>query len=197
MTPFNTVYHRTIAYKRYGLRWTDEEKNMLTRLFLAGADIGTICARLERPPEGVTARLLAQGLIAKIEGLFFRTDTDPEPTKEHMDTEIAPFTTFGRRDPTTLSSSSLIEGTVAFQSQPNFMQHFKGPAKMENIKNITLIDGQDAASLKDDAIFKKIAKLEQEVAAWKTIENKPKKLQLAIDKLQEDIKALVAYVDER
>jgi len=68
---------------------------------------------------------------------------------------------------------------------------------MENIKNITLIDGQDAANLKDDAIFKKIAVLEKEVAVWKIIENKPKKLQLAIDKLQEDIKALVAYVDAR
>jgi len=190
MTPFNTVYHRDKAYRRYGLRWCDAEKDHLKELYLSGATIDTICNKLERPPEGVTARLLAQGLIVKVDGLHFRTDS--EPTKVHMNTEL---TSFGRKDPTTLSSSTLVER--AFQSQPNFMQHFKGPAKMENIKNITLIDGQDAATLKDDAIFKKIAVLEKEVAVWKTIENKPKKLQLAIDKLQEDIKALVAYVDAR
>jgi len=174
------------------LRWCDAEKDHLKELYLSGATIDTICNKLERAPEGVTARLLAQGLIVKVDGLHFRTDS--EPTKEHMSIEL---TSFGRRDPTTLSSSTLVESAFCVDPRPNFMQHFKGPSKMENIKNITLIDGQDAANLKDDAIFKKIAVLEKEVAVWKTIENKPKKLLLAIDKLQEDIKALVAYVDAR
>ena len=67
----------------------------------------------------------------------------------------------------------------------------------KTIENITFIKGNKAETLTDNEIFSEIAKLEAQKAALNKIENKPKKLEAAIVKLQDDIQALVDYVDGR
>ena len=67
----------------------------------------------------------------------------------------------------------------------------------KTIENITFIKGNKAETLTDNEIFSEIAKLEAQKATLNKIENKPKKLEAAIVNLQDDIQALVDYVDGR
>lgn len=65
------------------------------------------------------------------------------------------------------------------------------------IETKTFIAGIDATTLSDEQIFKHIAKLEGEVDKLKAIRTVSKKLQAAIAKMEEDLVALVDYVDNR
>ena len=66
-----------------------------------------------------------------------------------------------------------------------------------NIETKVLIAGQDASTMTDKEIFSFIAKLEKEQAILEGVKNKPKKLNVALNALQEDILKLIAYVDDR
>lgn len=66
-----------------------------------------------------------------------------------------------------------------------------------NITTQTLIRGRDAASMSDEQIFQLITKLERDVEALLAIKAKSVKLQAAVASLNQDIDALVAYVDGR
>jgi hypothetical protein len=66
-----------------------------------------------------------------------------------------------------------------------------------NIETKTFIAGTDAANMDDTQIFRYIAKLEGEIDRLKAIRAGSKKLQAAIAKLEEDVQALVEYVDGR
>jgi hypothetical protein len=66
-----------------------------------------------------------------------------------------------------------------------------------NIETKTFIAGTDASTMDDAQVFRHIAKLEGEVDKLKAIRAKSTKLAAAIEKLECDIAALVAYVDAR
>ena len=61
----------------------------------------------------------------------------------------------------------------------------------------TYIGTVDASTLSDTEIFALIAKKEVEVRQWMAITNRPKKLEALIQKAEDDIQKLVAYVDGR
>ena len=65
------------------------------------------------------------------------------------------------------------------------------------IETKTFIQGEDAANLTDDQIYAKIVKLQDRIAGYDKIANKPKKLQLLILDLIADIGKLVRFVDSR
>jgi len=170
MTPYNAYWATSKTFRNKGKLWTEEEKEQLRRMFCAGDKIETICEFLERPPEGVKAKLVAEKLIV-----------EAEPTSEDY------------HRPDYYINPKILPANPAFPARSSISEEHP----MKNIEQITLIDGQDASTLTDTQIFQKIAKLEKDMAMWKTIENRPVKLTKAIAALQLDIDALVAYVDGR
>ena len=70
-------------------------------------------------------------------------------------------------------------------------------AKAVTIETKTFINDIDAATLTDEQIFMKIAELENVIKAYGGIANKPKKLLATIARLENNIKELVVYVDNR
>lgn len=71
------------------------------------------------------------------------------------------------------------------------------PMSHPNIEVKTFISGIDSKDVSDDAIFNKIANLENEITQLDKTAAKPKKLIAKIEALQADIAALVAFVDAR
>lgn len=63
MTPYNAYWRTDRQFKNTGNLWTEEEKAQLRRMFLAGDKIDTICVIMERPPDGVRAKLVSARLI--------------------------------------------------------------------------------------------------------------------------------------
>ena len=66
-----------------------------------------------------------------------------------------------------------------------------------NIETKTFINGIDASTLDDAAIFQRIAKLEQEIDKLRSIRAGSTKLVAAINKLEGGVADLVRYVDAR
>ena len=143
----------------HGKLWTVEERVKLKSLYDTDHTLEMMCEVLERPAEGILAKLSAMRLIRydQLMNAYYRaatpTEVKPEIKEEIMSTKT--------------------------------------------IENITFIKGKNAEMLTDNEIFSEIAKLEAQKAALNKIENKPKKLEAAIVKLQDDIQALVDYVDGR
>ncbi len=65
------------------------------------------------------------------------------------------------------------------------------------IETKTYVNGADAANMTDEQIFSAIANVEAEINHLNGVQNKPQKLEAKIAAMQEDIKALVAFVDGR
>ena len=158
---FPSAYRHRDKVKRdnHGKLWTVEERHKLKSLYDTDHTLQMMCEILQRPAEGILAKLSAMRLIRydQLMNTYYRaatpTEVKPEIKEEIMSTKT--------------------------------------------IENITFIKGNKAETLTDNEIFSEIAKLEAQKAALNYIENKPKKLEAAIVKLQDDIQALVDYVDGR
>lgn len=82
---------------------------------------------------------------------------------------------------------------IKSEVQPNESKIMTYP----NIEVKTFISGIDSKDVSDDAIFNKIATLENEITQLDKTAAKPKKLIAKIEALQGDIAVLVAFVDAR
>lgn len=65
------------------------------------------------------------------------------------------------------------------------------------IETKIFIFGTDASTMSDDQIVDRIFDIEKEIASLEAVKNKPKKLVAKLQAMQDDIKALVEYVDGR
>lgn len=74
---------------------------------------------------------------------------------------------------------------------------FKESVMSANIETKVFIDGMDASKLTDEQIFSKISQLETVIDGYAKIKNQPDKLKGRITAIEQDIKALVKYVDLR
>lgn len=87
-----------------------------------------------------------------------------------------------------------------FETCERKLEHIFKPKEdstMLNIKNVTLINGQDASELDNDQIFAMIANTEKQIKKLQEIEAKPKALEAKIKALKESIENLVKIVDSR
>jgi hypothetical protein len=157
-----------------GKLWTTDELVKLVNLFAQGYGVGSICAKLERTVLGVLMKLKERGLVTQDSSGDWRYITEP-----HFTGKIANVVVVG--------------DNVAPTSQKENQMSISNA----NIENVTMIQGQNAAQMTDDDIFQLIAKLEKEVETLSLIIHRPIKLSAKINKLNEDIKDLVMYVDSR
>jgi hypothetical protein len=89
------------------------------------------------------------------------------------------------------------ETNAESSAQPVHQSKEKDMSTNIAITNKTLIGGVDASQLTDEQIFQLIARKENEIKTWETIQARPKKLQAIIDEAKADIQKLVDFVDAR
>ena len=65
------------------------------------------------------------------------------------------------------------------------------------IETKIFIFGTDASTMSDDQIVDRIFDIERQIETLQSVKNKPKKLVAKLNAMQDDIKALVEYVDSR
>lgn len=162
----------TVRRERHGKRWELSEEMALRQLFTEGATLQQMCEELQRPAAGVIPKLQELGCI--------------------------------RRDTYDWRSSASKVWYCKAKRLPNLTPPTnEAPPRAEettmtkNIETRVLIQGQDASEMSDEQIFTLIGKLEQQIDKLGAIKAKPKKLEVAIAALQDDIKKLVDYVDSR
>ena len=163
-----------VTRKRHGLPWLAAELSSLRELFQEGRSLQEMCEMLERPATGTLTKLVGVGCI--------RRETD---TRNYR-------STYYYRMPLaedTAAVNEAINQTETIQKEPTMT------AKL--IENKVYINGTEATGLSDKEIFVLIAKTEVEIDKMKAIKTPSKNLAAAIDKMQEDVRKLATYVDER
>ena len=161
-----------VTRKRHGLPWLAAELSSLRELYQEGKSLQEMCEMLERPATGTLTKLVGVGCLRR------ETDTRSYRSIYYYRMPLA-------EDTATVNEA--INQTI--QKEPTMT------AKL--IENKVYINGTDATGLSDKEIFVLIAKTEAEIDKMKAIKTPSKKLAAAIDKLQEDVVKLAAYVDER
>jgi hypothetical protein len=163
-----------VTRKRHGLPWLTAELSSLRELYQEGKSLQEMCEMLERPATGTLAKLVGVGCL-----------------RREMDTRSYRSTYYCRMPlaEDTADVNEAINQTETTEKEPTMT------AKL--IENKVYINGTDATDLSDKEIFVLIAKTEAEIDRMKAIKTPSKKLAAAIDKLQEDVVKLAAYVDER
>ena len=161
-----------VTRKRHGLPWLTAELSSLRELFQEGKSLQEMCEILERPATGTLTKLVGVGCL--------RRETDARSYRS----------TYYCRMP-------LAEDTAAVDEAINQTIQKEPAMTAKLIENKVYINGTDATGLSDKEIFVLIAKTEAEIDKMKAIKTPSKKLAAAIDKLQEDVVKLAAYVDER
>lgn len=182
MRQFNTsassVYASPESAVNHGKHWTGTDEKMLERTFKDGANLAKCCVIMGRTTASILAKLCDMGLIwAQPRGL------ESDETRYFY---VETTTTTGRMTST----------TPAMQQIPK-TQPTEDITMINSIETRIFINGQDASKLSDDTIFDLIRNQEKEIANLEATKTKPKKLTAKIAKMQEDLAALVTYVDAR
>ncbi len=175
-----------------GTRWLEEHDALLRQHFAKGTTITLIARELGRTCSAILARMVGDRMLIRTEQFGYRY-------MYHVNTDW-----FRKNN---LKCPYNLDGTVNHCDAlvPADPQPATKEATMSNDTNITivtietktLINGVDGATLSDEQIFNRIAKIEAQIKAWAGIENKPKKLLAKIDEAKASIAALVSYVDGR
>ena len=177
----------TVRRARHGMPWTATELANLKFLYGDGRSLEYICECMKRQAAGVVPKLESMGLIDRYEirkqiptySLYDKEPVSPEP----------PLVAWASKD-------GITEGHQLDAFRYAFLATTE-KTMTATIETKTFISGVDAASMTDEAIFKKIAEIESSIAKWKAIETKPKKLTALIAKMTAEVQALVDYVDAR
>jgi len=90
-----------------------------------------------------------------------------------------------------LDASRFITKFAKLKPEENTMNH------ITKIETVVRINNTDASEYSDDDIFSLIAKTEKDIEKLEAIKEKPKKLEVKIDKMKESIKELAKIVDAR
>lgn len=159
----------------HGKLWTRSDIDSLRGLADYGVDLHTLCIRFGRTKDSVVAKLVALGSIVEDAGTGQYFYARPSP----------------------LLSGKLQEALKAHQESSDTDSQPTEAIQMPNIETKTFIGGQDATTMSDMDIFKKIANLEMYIESLDKIKNKPQKLLAVIEATQADIDELVEYVDSR
>ena len=173
----------------YGNNWTSAERDKLAFMFGRDYTLKDMCMTLRRPASGILSKLVAAKLIHQTDTGYTR-GPKPEclPVMNPCGEVYMPLPAESK--PVTFNI--LKEETMsAYEFAP------KSAIKAPVIATRTFIDGQDAESMTDSALFSRIAQLEDGIKKLELISNKPKKLLAQIEQHKQDITALVAYVDSR
>lgn len=174
------------VFQNHGKAWTEEHKSVLKEMFDDGKSCLSMSLRLGRRPDAVAAKLEdlrrlhrsldpSYGGVYEVSELHFKLRGLPNPYRVAQ-----------------TDGDSVDDPKPQPQPQPESTT-MNAPA----IETRTFIDGTDASSLSDEAIFLKIAKAEEQVAKYEKIVTKPKKLQAKIDAMKKAIQELADYVDSR
>lgn len=174
----------------HGKPWAYSHVETLRRLAFRRASLQEMCVTLGRSCAGVIPQLLKHGLIGRDETCdvvkYYYLDA-PVTGLKHSDNEFYPL-------PDTDNRSVIPQSTTSTKTESNSMNTAL-PAIQ--VKTKTFIHGQDAMSLTDDQIFDLIAKKEADIAALRNIKAVSLKLTARIGAIENDISALVAFVDAR
>ena len=149
-------------WSRYGLPWSQTEREFLAKRFAMGAALEDICVELGRPASGVISKLCAAGLIeySSSDGCHYVTETKPQPqpqTKEITmsnvtDITIVTRTFIGGADTTSLSDEQIfqmiarkeneIKAWESIAARPKKLQARIDAAKEEIQKLVDFVDGR-------------------------------------------------------
>lgn len=154
--------------RNHGARWTPEHYNQLEHLwYYTDCPFSTICDEMERSYASIIAKLQERGYV-KLNSNNMRYEGQ---RRAHLhQTQTTSINETATKEDTTMNA---------------------------NIETKTFINGIDASTLDDAAIFQRIAKLEQEIDKLRSIRAGSTKLVAAINKLEGDVADLVRYVDAR
>jgi hypothetical protein len=181
MKPFDSSYRSrdNEVRARHGQIWNGSELVLLDRLYSEDATLEEMCKALERGADGTIAKLKQLGLIV--------VETSPSPRNNWSPGYFESSRHHRARPGVTRDE---IKAFITPQPETTTMS-------APNIETKTFIAGVDAANMSDEEIFARILKIENQIKGYDVISNKPKKLQAAMQKLGEDVGALVAFVDAR
>lgn len=158
----------TVRRERHGLHWDQTDYAQLKILFQQGSDLKTMCEALQRPADGVIAKLVSRGYIvfdAFDCCYYYYVSGGKAVSDDYHESKFTPM-----KEP--VMSKNLIESKV-------------------------FVNGTDATNMSDAEIFRLIAKTEGEIAKLKDIKTPSTKLQAAIDAMEADVVKLAEYVDNR
>lgn len=187
MKPFDDSYRLrdNEVRARHGLIWNDTELIALGKLYTSGASLEEMCNTLARGADGTLSKLVCiKCILPNRNGPSYSTSYMENPQVPRARPEIV----------TVSAPSARISTQPQPQPQP---QPETITMSTPNIETKTFIAGVDAANMSDEEIFSRILKIENQIKGYDVIANKPKKLQAVMQKLTEDVGALVAFVDAR
>ncbi len=172
-------------YENHGKKWTTGHLVKLYQMFTEGRDCQHMSTTLGRYPEAVVAKMASCGMLIHDYANVYEVSEGY----------------FKRKG---LVNHYLLQAQPQSQPQPQAQPQSQPQPQPETItmnaptiETRTFIDGVDATTMSDEAIFSKIAKLEEQVDKYEKIITKPKKLQVKIDDIKKGIKELADYVDAR
>ncbi len=177
---------------RIGRPWEKEEENFLLYAW-PRMPLVSICQVVERTPVGAMARLAMHGRLCK--DRFHNYQLIQDKAKEPVDCGA---TRFEISRPHYLRYYEIFhdDGT-----QPNTnAAESAAPTPKENpmkIETRTFINGVDASTLSDDAIFNEIAEIEAKIAHLRNLKTQSRKRDQTIAKMEKYAVDLAAYLDGR
>ena len=186
---------------QYGKTWEASEYLRLIGFFQRNHSLETICRFMERPAEGVVAKLVSLKLLlySAANCAYYRSVYVYILPKLFDDT--------GKYDcDSQIPNSAVFRGVTSQdeaynQAQQNlYAQLFNSKEnEMLDIKvtNKIFINERSAETYSDEEIFELIRKLEDQVKSFEAIQNKPNKLTAQIETTKKQINDLVKYVDNR
>lgn len=155
--------------RNHGARWTPDDYDRLAHAwFHTDYSFDEICNKMGRSYASIIAKLQERGYVKlNPNTMCYEGDRQSSQTTQ---TQTASTNETATKEDTTMNA---------------------------NIETKTFINGIDASTLDDAAIFQRIAKLEQEIDKLRSIRAGSTKLVAAINKLEGDVADLVRYVDAR
>lgn len=157
-----------IEAPNHGKPWTQESNMRLAKLWRdTDTDLRDIATDLGRTPSSTASQLKEIGLVGYCSVTHQYTSNRDPYTRPKAPSPSTP------PEAPTMNSSAI------------------------NIETKIFIGGIEAGDLSDADIFSRIARIEGEIDKLKAIRAKSKKRDAAVKKLEDDVAALVAYVDGR
>lgn len=167
--------------RRHGMPWMTDEYAVLKRLFFAGRSLRNLCETLQRPANGVIAKLKCRGYIvaesshSSYAGVLYRV---AKPKESTMAVGL---------------SSTLIDSLSSNYPQP------KEPPMNAAIpiETITYVYGQDVKGMTEAQLIAAIKQVEKEIGLLSDVKSKSKKIAAKIAEYEKTLADIVAVLDAK
>ena len=175
----NTIFNTKLKDSKLNPLWvnsgkvySEKEIHDLTKTFVAGKTLQSLCDKFGRSPGGIITKLHDLGLLITCDDKYVTTERAVAVSGLY------------------LTDYQLKEETMTTKNQTSI-------EPITSIDDRIFVNGCDISDVSDVDLYEIIYATEERIRHFDAINNKPKKLLIMLDKLEADVKKLVAYIDAR